>query len=449
MKTKDMTKGHSGALLFKFALPLMAGNVFQELYTITDTAIVGQFLGVNALAAVGAGAWVTWMLLSAIQGFTQGFSVPVAQEFGADNVDAIRKNMANSAILSAVISVILALGGQLILRPLLLLLNTPSEIMDEALLYMRIYYLGAPAIVAYNYAACHLRALGNSSAPLKAMIIASVTNVVLDILFVWPFGWGIAGAVIATVIAQVVAALYSLVCLMRIDVVSFDRQYFKVKIALVKRLLYLGVPMLLQNVIISLGGLVVQFVTNGFGLVFVAGFTATGRLYSLLETAGISYGYAVTTYVGQNLGAGNIKRISLGVRWGNIIGITTSVIIGVCLIFFGENVLSLFIESGSDLYEATMHIAYGYLRVMCIFLPILYILHVYRSAISGLGNGTVPMFSGVAELVMRVGAAILLPKMFGRMYLFYAEPIAWFGATVVLVVGYYVLFGKVKKKKTQ
>jgi len=446
MKTKDMTKGHPGALILKFALPLMAGNVFQELYTITDTAIVGQFLGVNALAAVGAGAWVTWMLLSAVQGLTQGFSVPVAQEFGAGNKDAIRRNMANSAMLSCVLSVILAFGGQLILKPLLLLLNTPKEIINQSLLYMRIYYLGAPALVAYNYASCHLRALGNSSAPLRAMIIASVTNIVLDVLFVGPFGWGIAGAIIATVIAQFVAAVYSFVFLLRIDEVQFKKEYFAPDLKLIKRLLYLGVPMLLQNVIISLGGLVVQFIINGFGIVFVAATTATGRLYSLLETAGISYGYAITTYVGQNLGAGRTDRISKGVKWGNIVGVTTSIIIASCLVVFGRNVLSLFIKADSENFVATMDAAYVYLKIMCYFLPVLYVLHVYRSAISGLGNGTIPMYSGVSELVMRVGSALILPVAFGKMYLFFAEPIAWFGAVVVLVSGYYWLFGKIKKK---
>lgn len=445
MKTKDMTKGHPGALILKFALPLMAGNVFQELYTITDTAIVGQFLGVNALAAVGAGAWITWMLLSAVQGFTQGFSVPAAQEFGAGNEEAIRKNMANSLMISAIISLVLALCGQVILKPLLVLLNTPVEIMDDSLTYMRIYYLGAPAIVAYNYASCHLRALGNSSAPLRAMIIASVTNVVLDLIFVGPFGWGIAGAVIATIISQIVAAVYSFICLLKINEVKFSRNYFVPDVKLIKRLLYLGVPMLLQNVIISLGGLVVQFITNGIGIVFVAATTATGRLYSLLETAGISYGYAVTTYVGQNLGAGGIKRISRGIRWGNVVGVATSIVIGTALLTFGENILSLFIKEDSLNYAATLDVAYTYLKIMCTFLPVLYILHIYRCAISGLGNGTIPMYSGIAELVMRVGAALILPPLFGKMYLFYAEPIAWLGATVVLVTGYYVIFAKLKR----
>lgn len=446
MKTKDMTKGHAGSLILKFALPLMAGNIFQELYTITDTAIVGQFLGVNALAAVGSGAWITWMLFSAIQGFTQGFSVPVAQEFGAGNIDGVRKNMANSAILSVVISLLLGLGGQLFLRPLMELLNTPKEIIDDALLYMRIYYIAAPVSVAYNWASCNLRALGNSSAPLKAMIIASLTNIGLDILFVGPFGWGIAGAIIATVVAQIVAALYSFVCLARIDVVSFDKQYFTLNIRLVKRLLYLGVPMLLQNVIISVGGLVVQFVINGFGIVFVAATTATGRLYSLLETAGISYGYAITTYVGQNLGAKNIKRIVKGIKWGNIVAISTSVIIALCLLVFGEAVLSMFIKTDSKDFALTLEYAYKYLSVMCCCLPVLYILHVYRSALSGLGNSTIPMYSGVAELVMRVCAASLLPYFFGKIHLFWAEPIAWLGATIVLAAGYYWKFDKVRKE---
>ncbi|MBP3342659.1 MAG: MATE family efflux transporter, partial [Peptococcaceae bacterium] len=306
MKVQSMTTGKIAPLLITFALPLMAGNIFQELYTVVDTMIVGQFLGVAALAAVGNGGWITWMLLGAVQGFTQGFANPVAQAFGAGDKERVRKNMANSIVLTAVISLVLLAIGEAVMIPLLKLLNTPAEIFDMSLLYLRIYYAGTPVIMAYNYAACHLRALGNSKDPLVAMIIASLTNIVLDILFVGPMGMGIAGAVIATVISQVVAAVYSFICLFKIDFVYFKREYFVPDAQLSGNLLYMGLPMALQNVILSVGGLIVQFIVNQYGIIFIAGMTATNRLYGLLETAGISYGYAISTYVGQNRGAGEI-----------------------------------------------------------------------------------------------------------------------------------------------
>ena len=443
MKVQSMTTGKIAPLLITFALPLMAGNIFQELYTVVDTMIVGQFLGVAALAAVGNGGWITWMLLGAVQGFTQGFANPVAQAFGAGDKERVRKNMANSIVLTAVISILLLILGESVMIPLLKLLNTPAEIFDMSLLYLRIYYAGTPVIMAYNYAACHLRALGNSKDPLVAMIIASLTNIVLDILFVGPMGMGIAGAVIATVISQVVAAVYSFICLFKIDFVYFKREYFVPDAQLSGNLLYMGLPMALQNVILSVGGLIVQFIVNQYGIIFIAGMTATNRLYGLLETAGISYGYAISTYVGQNRGAGEITRVRKGVKTGFVIGILTSIVIAAVMLLFGKNILMLFISGTAEEIAATMTVAYRYLVIMSVLLPTLYCLHVLKFTLIGLGNSLYPMLSGVAEFVMRVASALIIPVYFGEMNLFFAEPIAWIGADIVMAIGYVVCMKKI------
>lgn len=434
--TRNMTAGKPASLLLQFALPLMAGNLFQEFYTVADTIIVGQFLGVHALAAIGAGGWITWMMTSAIQGFTQGFSIPAAQAFGAGNHEQIRKNMGNAAVLSAVLSIILVLAGESILRPLLTLLDTPAEIFSTSLMYLRIYYAACPIMMTYNYAACNLRALGNSQAPLRAMILASVINIILDLLFVGPLQMGVAGAVIATVIAQFFAAAYSIYCLFRIDFIYFAKEDLKLNPGFCRRLLVLGAPMSLQNIIISIGGIMVQFIVNQFGITFIAGFTATNRLYGLIETAGISYGYAMTTYTGQNKGAGLYKRIHQGVLTAHAIGLITSVSISLIMIFFGKSILSLFITGTPEEIAATMAVAYRYLFIMSLFLPVLYSLHILRSSLMGLGNSTIPMCSGIAELIMRVSSAFLIPTYFGEMNLFFAEPIAWAGAVAVLLTGY-------------
>lgn len=434
--TKNMTIGKPSSLILSFALPLMAGNLFQEFYTITDTIIVGQFLGVTALAAIGAGGWITWMMLSAIQGFTQGFSIPAAQAFGAGDMELIRKNMGNSAVLSIILSAVLVTAGELILNPLLVLLNTPDEIIETTLLYLRIYYGACPIMMAYNYAASHLRALGNSKSPLQAMIIASIVNISLDILFVGPLHMGVAGAVIATVIAQLVAAAYSLYCLFRIDFIYFKKEHLILNSKLCASLLKLGAPMSFQNIIISIGGIIVQFIVNKYGITFIAGFTATNRLYGLIETAGISYGYAMTTYAGQNKGAGYYKRIRDGVKAGHVIGTITSILIALVMIFFGRSILSLFITGTPQEVEATMTVAYRYLFIMSTLLPILYSLHILRSTLMGLGNSLFPMWSGVGELVMRVAASFIIPVYWGEMNLFFAEPIAWTGAVLVLLSGY-------------
>ena len=184
---KSMTEGKPGKLILTFALPLMAGNVFQQLYTVVDTAVVGKFLGVGALAALGASDWLNWMMLGIIQGFTQGFAILMAQEFGAENFHRLRKIICSSGILSAVFALLLVAAGQLIARPVLLLLQTPADILGDTLLYLRIMFLGIPIVMAYNLFACILRSLGDGQTPLYAMVVASLTNIVLDLLFVMVF----------------------------------------------------------------------------------------------------------------------------------------------------------------------------------------------------------------------------------------------------------------------
>lgn len=446
MKVQNMTTGKIVPMLTAFALPLMAGNLFQELYTVVDTMIVGQFLGVTALAAVGNGGWITWMLLGGVQGFTQGFANPVAQAFGAGDKERVRKNMANSLVLTALISIILLIIGEAAMVPLLRLLNTPDEIFELSLLYLRIYYAGTPAIMAYNYTACHLRALGNSRDPLIAMIIASITNIVLDILFVGPMGMGVAGAVIATVIAQIVAAVYSFICLFKIDFVHLKKEDFKLDARLSGNLIYMGVPMALQNIILSVGGLIVQRIVNRFGITFIAGMTATNRLYGLIETVGLSYGYAISTFIGQNHGAGKTDRVRKGVKTGFVIGIGASVLIAALMIIFGKNVLMLFISGTAEEIAATMTVAYRYLSIMAVLLPTLYCLHILKFTLIGLGNSFYPMLSGFAEFAMRVASALIIPVYFGKMNVFFAEPIAWIGADIVMAVGYVVCMRKGKNR---
>jgi len=446
-KVQDMTTGKIIPMLIAFAIPIMGGNLCQQLYTVVDTMIVGRFLGVSALAAVGAGGWVTWMLLGAIMGLSEGFANPVAQAFGAGDRERVRKTMANSLVLSGIISIILMVLGQLIMIPMMKLLNIPDEIFAMALLYLRIYYIGAPAMMAYNYAACHLRALGNSKDPVKAVIIASVTNIVLDILFVGPMGMGIAGAVIATIIAQVFAAVYSFICLFKIDFVRFEKGDFALQSSLCGRLLYMGVPMAFQNVIVSVGGIILQLVVNLYGITFIAGWTATCRLYGLLEVAGLSLAYALTTFVGQNRGAGKLDRTREGIRKAMILALCTSVVLAVIFITFGKYILMLFISGTPQEVEATMNVAYRYLFMMSLFLPTLYCLHIIKCALVGLGNSTCPMWSGVAELFMRAAGALVLPYLWGEMSLFFAEPFAWISADVVMVLGYFMYMKKIEDKE--
>ena len=443
---KNMTEGNPGRLIFSFAIPLMAGNVFQQLYTVVDTMVVGKFLGVQALAALGASDWLNWMMLGTIQGFTQGFGIKMAQDFGAGDHKRLRKTVGSSVLLALISSILLVLIGQLTAKPVLNLLQTPPEILNNTLLYIRIMFAGIPIVMAYNLLACILRSLGDSKTPLHAMIIASLLNIGLDVLFVFGFRWGIAGAAIATLIAQMFSGLFCFWRIRTIEILHLSREDYLLDRVLSIKLLGLGFPMAFQNAIIAIGGMIVQAVVNTFGVIFIAGFTASNKLYGLLEIAATSYGYAVVTYVGQNLGAGKTRRIRSGTRSAVILSVLTSLLIAAVMILFGRQILGCFLSGTPDQVAEAMHVAYRYLVIMSVCLPVLYILHVVRSSIQGMGNTFLPMLSGIAEFIMRTGSALLLPALIGETGLFYAEVLAWLGADVVLVISYFVVIRQTEQR---
>ena len=446
-KTKDMTQGAPLGLILTFALPLMLGNIFQQFYTVVDTMVVGQVLGVGALAAVGAADWTNWMMLGIIQGFTQGFSIRIAQDFGAGNTQRIRKDITASVILAIILAGVLLIVGQAFLKPLLHIMQTPDGVIGGATLYLRIMFAGIPIVMAYNMLASILRAFGDSKSPLYAMIIACIINIVLDIIFVAFCNMGIAGAAIATLIAQCCSALYCLVALKKIRISKPEHKDWKIDKELCLNLMKLGFPMAFQNAIIAIGGMILQSVVNGFGVLFIAGFTATNKLYGILEVAATSYGYAMVTYTGQNLGAGKIDRVKRGLRAAVIVAAFTSAIISICMLVFGKNILGLFISGTPEEITETIEIAYRYLSIMSYWLLVLYFLHIYRSTLQGLGDTVLPMASGIAEFVMRTMSAIFLPTLIGADGIFYAEILAWLGADVILITAYYVRIHRLEKYK--
>jgi putative MATE family efflux protein len=446
-KTRNLTEGSPWRLLFLFALPLMIGNIFQQMYTVVDTAVVGKVLGVDALAALGSIDWMNWMMTSIMQGFAQGFAILMAQKFGAGDHTKLRQVVTHSILLAAALSVGFLIAGQGLAQTVIFnLLKTPEEIRGLSLCYMRVMYGGVPVVMAYNLAAAVLRSLGNSKTPLVAMVIASVTNIVLDLLFVPVFGWGVGGAAIATVLAQICSALYCLYHIRKIEILKLQPDDWRFHLSLAGNLMRVGVPMALQNSIIALGGMIVQSVVNGFGVVFLAGYTATNKLYGILEIAAISYGYAMTTYAGQNLGAGKLRRISQGIRAGIWIAVLTSLVIMAFMIVFGKSILGLFISADPVMEQQVLQIAYRYLVIMSVCLPILYILHVVRSYVQGLGNTVLPMISGIAEFVVRTGGAFLLPLLLGENGILLVEIFAWIGADLILIPSYLVTIRGIRQK---
>ena len=445
-KIKDMTSGKPLPLIVSFALPLMVGNIFQQLYTVVDTMVVGKALGVDALAALGATDWLYWMWLGMIQGVTQGFGILMAREFGAKQFESLRSVVGSSVTLSALSSVLFLILGQAVAEPVLVLLNTPAEILGSSLLYLRIMFLGIPIVMAYNLLATVLRSLGDGQTPLYAMIVAAISNIVLDLLFVLVLHWGIAGAAIATLIAQGISSIYCLLKIRKIEFLTINKSHFALTPAMAGRLLGLGSPMAAQNAIIAVGGMIITAVVNGYGVTFIGGFTAANKLYGVLEIAATSYGYAMITYVGQNLGAAKIERIRTGMKWGITVALATSALISSVMLVFGKTIVGAFISGTPEEAAAALKVGVTYLSIMSICLPALYILHVTRSAVQGMGNTVLPMVSGIAEFVMRTGGALLLPALMGENGIFIAEVLAWFGADLILVPSYFIMLKRISRK---
>ena len=442
----NMTKGHPANLLIRFALPLMFGNIFQQLYTVVDTAIVGKGVGMEALAALGTVDWLNWMFLAIAQGFTQGFAVRMSQKFGEGDSEGLKRTIGVSAKLSvyiAIVSLIVALSG----LPLFLkLLRVPENLMPYASIYSGIILAGVPAMMFYNYCASVLRAVGDSKTPLIAMIIASIANIALDCIAVFALKWGIAGAAIATVLAQVLAGAVCMVKMLRSPQLRFEKRHMAKDPALVKALMALGAPLAAQFVVIAVGGMAVQSVVNRFETSFIAGFTATNKLYGILEIAAVSYGFAVTTYTGQNFGAARWDRIRKGTNWAVLLSVLTAMLIAAVMILFGRNITMLFIESDIQALEiAAGNVAYRYLCFMSLALPILYLLHVYRAALQGVGNAQIPLWSGIAEFVIRVGASVVVGMTLWQDGIFWGEVGAWLGAAILLATAYYRIASKLGK----
>lgn len=436
-RTRDMTTGSPTRHLIFFTLPIIAGNAFQQLYSLVDSFVVGQ-VSVDALTAVASAGWLDWLVLSLAIGLAQGFGIQVAQSFGAGDYDELHRAVGQSLILSVATVVVVELLAQVFIWPILVMMDMPDLTIRMTESYLRIIFAGLPLVMGFNLFSGFLRSVGNSVTPLIAMICAALTNMVLDVLFVMGFGWGVEGAALATISGQGLSCLICLIAVLRTPVMHISRSDLRFDGKMCARLMKLGIPISFQNLIISIGGLALQKVVNGFRYAFVAGFNAANRLVGLLELAGASLGNAVGTFAGQNLGAGRIDRVKLGQRRAAQLSILLGVLVGGVIILFGKAILGLFITDSDPVKVAeTLAVAYQYLTVMCIGLPMLYLLFTYRTTLQGIGDTFIPMVSGFVELVMRIACAVALPLVMGEWGIYLSEIAAWVGAAILLMWGYY------------
>ena len=438
----DMTKGNPLKIFILFTIPLLIGNLFQQLYSMVDTIIVGRFVGVDALAAVGATGSLLFLVNGMIQGLTSGFGVLVAQKFGAKDEIGLKKAVASNITLTVVSTIIITIIALLLKNPLLKMMNTPENIFNDANIYITIIFAGIITSALYNMSAGILRALGDSKTPLYFLIISSIANVILDLVFVVNFKMGVSGAAYATVISQ---GLSSVLCLIysykKFKVLRLKKENFKLEKDYYKTHLRVGIPMGLQFSITAIGIIIVQSAINVFGSVVIASYVAASKVLQLVMQPAISFGVAIANYAGQNLGAGRMDRIKSGIQIMNLVSIVTSLIAGAILIFFGKYFVTLFIENPTPEIFAYAQEVFNYSAAFCIPLGFIF---VYRNVLQGMGNSFVPMMAGVYELIARAIVAFTLPKFIGFTAICLSDPIAWIVAAVPLMYTYYKKMRNIK-----
>ncbi len=441
MKT-DMTVGSPGRHIIMFTIPLLIGNIFQQFYNMADTLIVGRFLGVDALAAVGSSGSIVFFITGFATGLTSGFSIILSQHYGAGDYEAVKKDFSAAIVMSMGITVVLTIGSLLLSRTFLQMMNTPENIIDEAYEYITIIYAGLFSTILFNLFSNVMRAIGDSKMPLIFLIIACIVNIILDVVFIASFGMGVAGAAYATVIAQVI----SVICCIwhitkKMELLHLKKSSFQWVKEHVKKQIVMGLSMGFQSSIISIGGIFVQSALNRLGSVYVASYTAAQKIESIAHMPMLSFGLTMGTYVGQNYGARNLSRIKKGVFQCLIMSVTFSIVMGIINMLFGYQMAGIFVPGES----AVMANAHTYLSISGCLYFVLAILYVIRYSLQGFGKSAVPTFAGIMELIMRAMAAVILSDFMGFKGICWANPLAWIGSCVPLCIAYVCYIRKMNK----
>lgn len=428
----DMTKGTPWKNITRFSIPLIFGNIMQQFYTLADAMIVGKVLGYKALAALGSADWLAWFMTSIINGITMGYCTKAAQEKGRQSKDGLFSVSAMCIFLSILLSILLFAVGQVVAMPALQLLDTPSDIITDAYHYLRIIYLGIPLNLFYNTFSALLRADGDSKTPFGAMVVSSITNIVLDALFVLVCGWGVISAAIATVLAQGVSTYICLMRILRNENLRFTKDYLTPNGSVLASILRYSLPMTFQFCVVATSGLFIQYLTNRQGSTFIAGYTAANKYYGMMEMGAIALAAALLTYTGQNYGAGNAKRIKQGISASLCVSAVISGFVTLLVILFHKPLLSLFISADPGTYEEIFHYATQFLFFLGCPLYILYLHHTFRSILQGMGDVMTPIFSGLMQFAFRVSSAFIITYLVGPVGIFAAEPFAWTGSVIYL-----------------
>ena len=425
-RVTQMTSGDPFRILLRFGMPLILANTLQQVYAMVDTVILGRYGGVQSLAALGTSSWPIWLSVSFLTNFSQAGSLLISRRFGAGKSEEMKRAIGNIYGIAGILGTVLTVCFLLLARPVLLLQNTPSEVLGEAEQYLLISFGGIFLLLGYNVFSALLRAVGDSRTPLIAIAAATGVNIVLDALFVAHLGLGAPGAAVATVTAQGVSAAVCFVRVRSYSLLHIQRAHFRFSKPVIQEFFSLSIPMLLQSFVIAAGGFFVQTYVNGYGAVFAAGMSATGKMFGLLETAAIALAQAAATFVSQNYGAGLFPRIRQGMKSALTLSVAIALVLMGAMIWFGKALLDLFVA------REALQTAWELLMVMSAGLLIMYPMYTLRQALQALGNALIPLLAAVIQLAARILVTLYLPSAIGRAGMYFTTVTAWLTSLILI-----------------
>lgn len=438
--TKNMTVGKPFPIIFGYFIPVLCSTIFQQLYSMVDTIIVGKGIDDMALAAVGATGAITFFIFGFIMGLGNGMAVLMAQAFGAEDYNQLRKTITMGLISCGTVAIVVMVLSLVAIKPVLLLLNTSPVILDDALTYVIIIIAGIPLTLIYNCLGAILGALGDSRTPLIAVIISSLINVVLDIAFIMGLGMGVEGAAIATLIAQVLSGVFCFIKLYKIPYVHLKAEDWKVDFTLIFAQFRIGVPVAFMNSVTAIGCLLLQYFVNMFGVNYTAAYTACSKVSQFMTYPGTAVGAAMSVFAGQNLGAQKIDRIWEGIKCSGAITLVITAFTSALLLFAPRTMASIVLSD-----PAIIELSVDYLKICGIMGWSISMLFVVRNALQGMGFTVVPMLSGFLELLARVAVILSLAASLGYTAVAIAETSAWFSAFILNGVFLFIKLKKLRK----
>ena len=442
---KDMTSGKPIKLIWNFTIPLLIGNLFQQLYNMADTFIVGRTIGVHALASVGSTGSIIFLILGFANGLTAGLAIPLAQRYGAKNYSGVKRSFYVSILISAVVAILLTILSMVFCRQILEIMQTPVEIIDGAYDYLMVIFAGIFSSMAFNLLSNIFRSIGDAKTPLYFLVIACIMNIILDVVFIAGFGMGVEGAGYATVLSQIFSALACILYIWKkIPILRLNSKDFVAESSDVKEHVRISFPMAFQSSIIAIGAIIIQITLNQLGATAVAAYTAAQKIDQVAILPMMSFGVTMATFVAQNYGAKKYDRIWRGVRDCIKLSLTFAISVGIILNVFSPIFIRAFVGVG---HEEVVELGAIYFITNGTMYSLLSLLFIYRYTLQGVGKTFTPTVAGIMELCMRAFAAVVLSNLYGYTGATMANPLAWLGSLIPLIIAYYLFKNKFPKEQ--